>query len=318
VTPLPPEALQVLERGDFCHVAASTPSGPHVTPMVFALAGDRLWVTTARGSVKARAWSRNPRVAGVVRRGREAVAFVGSVASHDALDPASWGRSLREMPLLALAAARFTRKNGRFFAGYAVDAHHVPLAWTPPGRVFAELRPERTALIRDDRPVRAWGTWAADVPSHERFRASRAGAAALAALPADLLEGLGRRGEGVLAVDGEDGLVALPSAWAVSGAGLYAVLEEEALALAGLEAPSVSAALVVDRPSWWRARNMLGAMARGRADVFVRARLASGGRSAQAVAREAGVDGDRAAVVRVRPERLVWWRGWSSGTVPVR
>ncbi|HEX6231230.1 MAG TPA: pyridoxamine 5'-phosphate oxidase family protein [Actinomycetota bacterium] len=315
---MPPEVLEILERADLCHVATTTPSGPHVTPMVFAITADRLWVTTARGSVKARAWSRDPRVAGVVRLGREAVAFVGPVTAYDALDPGSWGRSVRDMPMLALASARFTRKNARFFAGYAVDAHHVPLAWSPPGRVFAAIRPERTALVRDDRVARTSGAWGGGVPSHERFRATRTGARPLVGLPDDVLEDLGRRGEGVLAIEGTDGVVALPSAWTVSGAALYAVVEASTLALAGPKTPSVRAALEADRPSWWRARNMLGVMARGRADVFVPPALVSGGGSALAIAREAGVRGDGPAVVRVRPERLVWWRGWSSGTVAAR
>ena len=29
----------------------------------------------------------------------------------------------------------------------------------------------------------------------------------------------------------------------------------------------------------------------------------------------AGVDRDDVAIVRLRPERFVWWRGWTSGTV---
>ena len=317
MTGLPPQARTVLEQGAFCHVATVTPSGPHVTPMVFALAGDRLWVTTSRGSVKARGWSRDPRIAGIVRHGREVVTFVGTAETYDVLDVRSWGRSVRGAPLLALATARFTRKNARFFAGYAVDARQVPLAWTPPGRVTAELRVERSALIRDDIVISSWGSWAASVPSHERFRAVRTAADPLAALPKDLREDLGGRGEGVLAVEGEDGVIALPSKWVVSGAGLYAALPEPILKLADLGAPTAPAALVADRPSWWRARNMVGAMARGRGDVFVVEVLASGGRSAAAVAREAGLGSGDAAVVRVRPDSLVWWRGWSSGTVSV-
>lgn len=315
---LPTEIADVLGRADFCHVATLIPSGPHATPLVFAVAGDRLWVTTSRGSVKARGWARNPRVAGVARHGREAVAFIAEATAYDVLDPDSWARSVRRTPLLALASLRFTRKNARFFAGYAIDARHVPLAWTPPGRVFAELRVVRSALIRDGVVVRSWGRWARSVPSHERFRAVRTGDGPLEALPDEIREGLGQRGEGVLAIEGERGVIALPSTWVVSGAGLYAVPAEQTLALAGLDAPSVRVALAMDRQSWWRARNMLGAMARGRGDVFVVAGLASGGRSASAVAGDAGAAPTGAAVVRVSPDRLVWWRGWTSGTVSSR
>lgn len=314
---LPSEARRVLERAAFCHVVTATPSGPHVTPMVFALAGDRLWVTTSRGSVKAQGWSRDPRVSGVVRHGPAALAFVGTATTYDVLDAESWGRSVRAAPLLALAAARFTRKNARFFAGYAVDAHRVPLAWTPPGRVFAELRIERTALVEDGLLARTWGDWGSTVLSHDRFRASRTGRGPLDVLPDEVRRELGGSGHGAVALEGELGVVALPSAWASVGPSLYAVLPASTLALAGAGSPSPSVALGADRSSWWRARHMVGAMARGHGDVFVADRLVSGGRSAAAVAREAGASPEGAALVRLRPESVVWWRGWSSGTVAV-
>jgi hypothetical protein len=77
---------QVLEEGRFCAVATSTPRGPHCTPLVFAYAGGRIWLTTSRGSVKTRAWKVDPAVAGLVRAGDLAVAFTGTVKTYDALD----------------------------------------------------------------------------------------------------------------------------------------------------------------------------------------------------------------------------------------
>jgi nitroimidazol reductase NimA-like FMN-containing flavoprotein (pyridoxamine 5'-phosphate oxidase superfamily) len=312
---LPLPVGQLLERGAFCHVAASTPSGPHVTPMVFAAAGGRVWVTTSRGSVKARAWRVDPRVSGVVHAGRETVMFTGTASMHDALDLESWGRSLRRAPLLALAAVRFTRKNTRFFAGYAVDASRVPLAWTPPGRVFVELTIGRTALLDDASRLRTWGEWPDEATSIERFRAVRMGPAPLAPLPTDVGEALGDAGDGVLAVEGRDGPVALPVSWVVDGAALYAALPAETLALAGLTTSTSPAALGMDRPSSWRARHMVGAMARGDAEVYEIGALSSGARSAREIARRAGFDEAGAALVRMRPRRFVWWRGWESGTV---
>ena len=145
---VPAPIRRILEEGAFCHVATLTPKGPHLTPMVFASAAERVWVTTSRGSVKARAWRRDPAVAGLVRSGDRAAAFTGTVTTYDLLETGTWGRSVARGPLLALAGFRFTQKNARFFAGYAVDAHQVPLAWSPPGRVFAEIRLERTATLQ--------------------------------------------------------------------------------------------------------------------------------------------------------------------------
>jgi len=319
VRDLPPLVRDVLERGVFCHVAATTPAGPHLTPLVFTVAGGRVWVTTSRSSVKARAWRSDARVAGLVRAGGRAVAFGGTATTHDVLDPATWGRSLAHGPLVSLAAARFTRKNARFFAGYAVDARKVPLAWTPPGRVFVELSVDRAAVFEDARPPTVWGAWgdAADaVSSAQRFRAARTGPDPLGTLPPEIRAALGDRGAGALAVEGGEGPVVLPVAWTVSGAGLYAVVPEGALSLVpGLPAPP-RAALGLDRPSSWRARDMLGAMARGVADLHATRALVSGARSAREIASAA--QGDDVVLARLRPERIVWWRGWSSGTVAAR
>ena len=68
---IPASARSVLERGTICHLAARTAHGPHLTPVVFAYQRGRLWVTTSRNSVKARAWRRDPSVAGDETEGHQ-------------------------------------------------------------------------------------------------------------------------------------------------------------------------------------------------------------------------------------------------------
>lgn len=311
MNPVVPAVRGILERGSFCHVGASTPAGPHVTPMVFAAAGGSVWVTTSRGSVKARAWRTDPQVAGSVRHGGRAVAFTGTVTTYDLLDVQSWGRSLSHGPLLTLAGARFTRKNARFFAGYAVDAHHVPFTWTPPGRVFAEIRIERSAVLDRGRVASAWGEWGDALEGVERFRAARAGEPVLSSVPG---ASFGTGGDGALGLETPGGPVVLPVRWAAEGAGLYAALPAETLALAEAKGtPRV--ALAIDRPSTWRAREMVGAMVRGVGEIAVVSRLASGASSAARITQLAGLGDAGAAIVRVRPASLVWWHGWTSDTV---
>jgi Pyridoxamine 5'-phosphate oxidase len=308
---VPAPVRSILERGAFCHVGASTPAGPHVTPMVFAAAGGGVWVTTSRGSVKARAWRADPRVAASIRDGGRAVAFAGTVTTYDLLDAETWGRSLSHGPLLALAGARFTRKNGRFFAGYAVDAHNVPFAWTPPGRVFAEIRIERSAVLEAGRVASAWGEWGDALEGVERFRAARDGEPVLSSVPGS---SFGHGGDGALGLETPGGPVVLPVRWAADGGGLYAALPGETLALAGANGtPRV--ALAIDRPSTWRAREMVGAMVRGEGEIAIASRLASGAGSATRIARLAGLEDADVGIVRVRPASLVWWHGWTSGTV---
>jgi hypothetical protein len=308
---------EVLERGSFCYLATVTRHGPHVTPVVFAFVGERLWVTTARRSLKARAWREDPRVAGLVRWREVAVTFTGHVRTFDLLETSSWARDLWEAPALALASAAFTRKNARFFAGYAVDARHVPLSWTPPGRVFASVELERVAMLGGAHTPEDADAWPRGLVSVDRFRAHRAGEPALAALPDEVAGTLGSSGRGALAVLGAAGPVVLPCGWTAEGSSLYAALPGTELVLADLRTPTVPAALSMDRSSWWRARDMTGAMVRGVGDVAATDGLRSGGRSADRIAQAAGLEPEGAVLVRVRPERFVWWRGWSSGTVRV-
>ncbi len=315
---LPADVRALLDRGELCYVAASARHGPHVTPTVFAVAAGRVWVTTSRVSVKARAWRTDPRAAGLVRVGEVALCFAGTARTYDALELEAILPNLLDAPVVALAWARFVRRNARFFAGYALDARHVPLAWTPPARVFTAIDLERAAIVGPEGVAETFGPWPRRrTASAGRFRAGRAAVPALEALPEDVREPLGEVGRGALALAcGEDGLTVLPVGWVSSGGFVYAAMARETLALAGADRPRVPAALALDRASWWRARHMVGAMLRGEAELVVPGELEAGARSASAIARAAGSAGD-AALARMRPERLVWWRGWTSGTVAV-
>jgi hypothetical protein len=301
---------EVLDRGQFCAVATMTPRGPHCTPLVFANSGARLWLTTSRRSVKARAWRADPSVAGLVRNENLTVTFTGSVRTYDALDRRTWAAAVAGATSIARATATFSAKNARFFAGYAVDAKQVPLAWTPPGRVFVGVDLERTALLDEHGVQEGRGRWGGAPGSRPTFRNTK-GADPFAALPAEIVEGIGHQGAGALAVAGERGLVVLPVRWRADAGALWAALPAETLALAGA-GPDVDVALTVDRPSVWRARDMVGAMLQGSAECFVDGAVGQGARSMATVAR--AVAPDATALVRVRPRRAVWWRGWSSGS----
>src|SRR5918912_96397 len=166
----------VLEEGQFCSLATSTPVGPHCTPLVFAYSGGRLWVTTSRRAAKTRAWKADPSAAGLVRHGDLAVTFTGRATLYDALDRSTWGSAVAGATSIARATAAFSRKNARFFAGYAFDARQVPFAWTPPGRVFVGIDLERTALVDDQGVQEGRGRWGGETASHATFRRSASSA----------------------------------------------------------------------------------------------------------------------------------------------
>ena len=303
----------VLGSGPLCAVATTTPRGPHCTPLVFAYSGGRVWLTTSRRSVKARAWKVDPGVSGLIRHGDLAVTFTGTVKTYDALDRATWGAAVAGATSIARATGTFSKKNARFFAGYAFDARQVPLAWTPPGRVFVGVDLERTALLDEDGVQEGRGRWGGAALSHPTFRRNAHGPDPLAALPSEVAGELGRSGAGSLAVAGARGPVVLPVRWFADEHALYAGLPAETLALAGAGSDAAMA-LTVDQASAWRARDMVGAMIQGTGACYLLGELGSGAKSARAVAAvlHPAVD----ALVRIVPERLVWWKGWSSGSSP--
>jgi nitroimidazol reductase NimA-like FMN-containing flavoprotein (pyridoxamine 5'-phosphate oxidase superfamily) len=304
----------VLDEGPFCAVAAMTPRGPHCTPLVFVASGGRVWLTTSRRSVKARAWRVDPGVAGLIRSGDLAVTFTGTVRTYDALDRSTWSAAVAGATSIARATATFSRKNARFFAGYAFDARQVPLAWTPPGRVFVGIDLERTALLDEDGVQEGRGRWGGEASSQTSFRRSTHGEDPLAALPDDVVDRLGREGEGSLSLAGERGPVVLPVRWRAESNGLYAALPAETLALAGAPADG-AVALTVDTPSAWRARDMVGAMFQGGAKCYVDGEVGSGAKSARTIATSLHPSAD--ALVRIEPRRVVWWKGWASGSEEV-
>lgn len=318
---LPGEIERTIARGSLCYVTAETRWGPHLTPLVFVVSEGRMWLTTSRASVKARVWRTDPNLAGMVPAGERAVSFAGRAATFDLLDADTWERTIHRVTAISAASARFVRKNAKFFAGYAFDARHLPLAWTPPGRVFVEVEMDRAALldVASGRVLDTWGAW----PGARRtrptpaagasFRARRRGPDPLDALPGEVRGPLGRAGSAALALAGTDATAVLPVSWASDGPDLYAALPEGLVRLArpdGLK----RGALAVDRASWWRAREMVGAMVQGSVETFALDRLSSGKGSARERVRSTGADPTSAELVRLFPERLVWWRGWSSGS----
>ena len=314
---LPRDAKGVFDDGEFCYVAASTLFGPHLTPVVYAFDGGRLWLTTSRGSAKARAWKADPTVAGVVRAGDLAVVFRGTVKSYDALDPFTWPSAAVSSPRLGKAATRFSIKNARFFFGYAVDAYRVPLAWAPPGRVFTavEMAQGRVLDLAGGSVVDGWGEWPRGLQAAVSFAAPAAANDAReldAGVPPEVLHAVGAAGDGVLAVDGAGSegpsLTVVPASWERIDGGYEARLARPFAELTGAEARS-RAALTIDRASAWRAAEMRGILLRGTAETYVPGITTRG---AAALRRRVGDDD---ALLRLEVERAVWWEGWSSGTV---
>jgi nitroimidazol reductase NimA-like FMN-containing flavoprotein (pyridoxamine 5'-phosphate oxidase superfamily) len=319
---VPARAREILDRGTFARLAVSARRNLHLTPLVYAMSGERLWVTTARRSVKALAWERDPSVAGLVGDGADAVAFAGSVTRHDALDVTTWAGSIPRTREIVRASRAFTFRNARFFAGYAVDARRVPLAWTPPGRVFAEIALDRGVVIEDGAATSRWGTWP-EAPSvvvgGEAFETETPRARfAFEGVPSPVIARLERGGVGALALrSGARRPVVLPVSFAIERGEVLITVSSELLGAAG-GGPSFEASLEVDAGSTWRARSMVGAFLAGSAEVFVPARVTSGRAAALRAVEDIRAFAAEDALLRLHTERVTWWEGWSSGTVARR
>ena len=316
MTRLPKAAAGILDEGVLCYVAVSTDHGPHLTPMVYAVHAGRLWVTTSRSSVKARAWRASPGVAGMVRHGDRAVIFRGKVSTYDALDPLSWPGAVATAPRLAAAGTKFSLKNARFFAGYAVDARRIPLSWTPPGRVFASIRLTAGRVLEVKRGTvgPGWGEWPTGVSYRREFRTRPASTGRWA--PATVRAKVGTGGVGAMALEGsERALTVLPATWRrVDPEGVFdAVVSASYLDLSNADRDA-AAALTADRASTWRASDMTGLLVQGRAELYSPSATTRGRRALAERIDGEGRDGIM-ALVRLRPDRAVWWRGWTSGTV---
>jgi hypothetical protein len=295
---IPKAAARILDDGVLCYVVVHTSHGPHLTPMVYATHAGRVWITTSRSSVKARAWRTSPEVAGLVRHEGMAVTFRGVVSTYDALDPRSWPGAVLTGPRLARAGAKFSLKNARFFAGYAVDARKVPLSWSPPGRVFAAIRLTAGWVLDEGqgRVVEGWGDWPrTSGVDREKSSPRPASKGRKLRVPEPVRAEVGDGGEGAIALEGSNGeLTVLPVTWRRANDDGYEAIAPALLLDLTNATDGAGMALTADRVSTWRAADMAGLLLQGRAQLLP--------------------DSD-AVLVRLRPNRLVWWRGWTSGTV---
>ena len=57
---------------------------------------------------------------------------------------------------------------------------------------------------------------------------------------------------------------------------------------------------------------MVGAMFQGVAESFVEGSVGSGAKTMRAILQDLAQSAD--ALVRITPRRVVWWKGWTSGS----
>jgi Pyridoxamine 5'-phosphate oxidase len=111
-----PKVASVLGQASFAFLAVETPSGPHVTPLLFAATPDRLWFGIGRGTLKARVVGKRPAVGVVIPGDNASVAIRGEAKLLDRL-PASPA----ELARAPFALPAFASRNALEMAAFARD-----------------------------------------------------------------------------------------------------------------------------------------------------------------------------------------------------
>ena len=276
---------EVLHEADVLYLAVAAAKGPHVTPAVFDVDGDRLWFVTPRRSVKARVIDRHRRVGGLVQFGQWSVVFGGRARIVDPLTARgifSPGRLLD----LPFAAAGYLGRNVRHATGTIRDHQAPTLALS---RVLVSVDIRRLALLDGWTVVDRWGRWDGDdrlVPG-----APPAGTTPdLSAIPPGVRNLLGDDSPVALGWNSPAGPLALPARWR----GGEVETSSEALVIAG--ATSLSPACVCAERSRYRLKSKQGVL------------LTGVGRARQS-------DTESAARVSLDVGRTTWWRGEEGHTI---
>lgn len=110
------QVATILGKASIGYLAVETASGPHVTPLLFAVTPDRLWFGIGRRTLKARALAKRPAVGVVVAYGGSSVAIRGEAALLDRLPPPA-----AELARAPLAFPVFASRNVFEMAAFARD-----------------------------------------------------------------------------------------------------------------------------------------------------------------------------------------------------
>ena len=276
---------EILDEADVLYLAVAAAYGPHVTPAVFDIEGDRLWFVTPRRSVKAKVIDRHRRVGGLVQLGQWSVVFGGRARIVDPLTARgifSPGRLLD----LPFAAAGYLGRNYRHATGTIRDHQAPTLALS---RVLVSVDIRRLALLDGWTVADRWGRWDGDgrlLPGEPPAGTTPD----LSAIPPAVRTLLEDHSPVVLGWNSPAGPLALPARWR----GSEVEASSEALIIAG--AASHSPACVCAERSRYRLKSKQGVLLTGVGD-----------------ARQS--DNESVARIALDTARTTWWRGEEGHTI---
>ena len=272
---------EVLDEAEVLYLAVAASKGPHVTPAVFDVDGDRLWFITPRRSVKARVIDRHRRVGGLVQLGQWSVVIDGRARIVDPLTARgifSPGRLLD----LPFAAAGYLSRNHRHATGTIRDHQAPTLALS---RVLVSVDIRRLALLDGWTVVDRWGRW--DGADRLVRGVPPAGTAPdLGEVPPGVRNLLGDDSPVVLGWNSPTGPLALPARWRAGTGELET--SAEAMMIAGA-APAGPASVCAER-SRYRLNSKQGLLLTGDGSACL-------------------ADDPSVARVALDTRRTTWWKG---------
>jgi hypothetical protein len=161
-----PVVRAVMSEARQAYVVVDLPSGPHVTPQLFASSGDRCIFLSAATTLKVQVLRQRPQIGVTFIAGARAVVMGGTAAVLDALRPASVVAHLRDVPVAGGLLPAFVLRNAADLAGFARDFTCGRLGFhIPPRRVLIVARPDRLAVVEGASVIAAAGTWRGSVSS---------------------------------------------------------------------------------------------------------------------------------------------------------
>jgi hypothetical protein len=259
--------LPITARPPFAYVAIETSGGPHVTPVLYGLTSDRLWLVVQRSTLKARVLAVRPRVGVLLDAGDTGIAIRGEARVIDPLRPARLVARAPELARAPCAIPSFLGRNAAELAAFPRD-----LGLRPPDVVFAAIRPYEMTSVKRPAPAP---------------RAAATAEPLLADVPADLLALAQRPGPVVLALETEQGPLALPASWDPQTS--HAQVDPSSVP----EHAATRACVCFDTTRGRGPAAKAGLLLRGDGHASGRGRIA------------------------VDPTRVTWWQGLAVATAPV-
>ena len=278
----------ILDAGELAYLAVTSKAGPMVTPVLFAARDERIWMVMPRSSAKIAAIGRDALVGVTVAAPTATAVLQGEARVVDPLDPSSLVSSLRETLLSPRAAGSYLADNLKHLPGLVGSG-----ALT--ARAMAAVRPERALVVRGTGDVWHTGPWsAAEAPSTDPAADGDA-AIDLDDAPPTLLTATERPTPVLVGWSTPTGPVALPGAWDPDRR--IASVRRDVFDAAGASSTG-DACVLFDLTEGTSLDAKTGVVLRGSATAHGRH--------------------DDAVDLALSVERVTWWQGDRSKTVPAR